>query len=214
MQLQEFVSSPNIIFNDIKSENAINLWQSGFFGRESSRQYDNYIMCSRYPDYRDWYKMHFIMFQQLCKELNLNCPFNVVEDVIFDEVILARKIMDQNFDFLIVNSYCWSGQIQYSPQQQDLLFLNIINNLKQNNKTFITTKKLLDYPCTTDFNLSLVQIGQLAKNCKCILGVLNAPFFMCMNKFAINKFEQVFMIVHLDSAFEFGDRFQLWNPLK
>lgn len=206
-QLQEFASdNQNIIFSDIKIDNSINLWVGNY-------NFTQAVKCERNPDYENWSKIQLILSQHICEAYNLHCPFSVLEDTILDEEILAKKITNQTFDYLIVNSYGCSGQIKYSSQQQDLLFLDIIKALNKKNKSFITTKKLLDYPSTADYNLSLVRIGQLSKNCKNILAIDTGPFHMCMNKFAINNYEKVILISNSNRSFELDNRFTISKDL-
>jgi hypothetical protein len=153
------------------------------------------------------------MAQCISDELNLKCPMFKDEDYLFNSSVLNEKINLGEFDYLIVNSYCLSGQIKWSPDQQDKEFLKLIDWMKQNNKTFITTQKLENDQCTRDFDLNLVQIGQLSKYCKNIFGVPTSPYLICLNVFAFDQYETIINLTHDITTFEFGEKFCTINSI-
>ena len=79
--------------------------------------------------------------------------------------------------------------------------------------TFITTHKLLDYECTTDYNLSLVGIGQLSKRCKVLLGVPTAPLWMSLNKWSLQNCIKFVNYTNDIVAYDFGDKTTNINDL-
>jgi len=192
-QLKEFThKNLRVVLSNKKNENSFDLWGGTFSERANKKFHQNFsshFKCDANCNYEDVYKKMLAIAQLFCEDLNLKCPFKIREDLIFDEEILTLTPFDQKFHYLLINSYCLSGQVKYSPYQQDLVFLDIINKIKSKNKTFITTKKLLDYPCTSDYNFTLVQIGQLSKNCKILLGVPTAPFLVCLNKYSLLNYK-------------------------
>ena len=211
-QLQEFLpKNSKVSLSKQKKENSKHLWMGAYFEKAHKKAPKSSLMCGKQPTYEDIYKILLVIFQIQCEELNLNCPFNCSEELVFDEEPLSHNITDIRFEYLLINSYCLSGQVKYSPRQQDLIFLEIIKNIKKSKKSFITTKKILDNPCTLDFNLSLVKIGQLSKNCKIILGVPTSPFLMCLNKFSLKGFDKIINITHDNFTFDFDNRFETIN---
>ena len=207
-QLQELIpSDANVFVTSQKHEASFDLWGGNCLKRLQARDPPNYHkiqVCDWNPGYANVCKTYFEMNSLLCKELGVTCPFLMHEDILFNEEVFQKNTLDQKFDYLLVNSYCLSGQVKYSPQQQDSVFLDIIDQIIKKHKTFITTQKLLHFPSTRDYNLSLVQIGQLAKNCKILIGVPTAPFLACLNKLALQQYDKIFNVTHDACTFEFG----------
>lgn len=167
---------------------AINLWCCPSIRRMWGTEIEKFPAYStKFPTMLDLGLVLFEIWKYVCQKNDFVFPFTGTDDMIFDEEILLKDTLTSKYDFLLVNSYCNSGQIKLSTSQQDDLFIQIIDLLKENNKTFITTHKLLNYESTSDSNLSLVGIGQLSKNCKVILGVPTAPFWMSVNKWSLNN---------------------------
>lgn len=202
-QLQELISSnskislskiPQSDFDSVDfrtrsgPNRAINLWCCPSLRRMWGEEIEKFPAYStKFPSMLDLGKVLFEIWKYVCETNELVFPFSDSDDIIFDEDILSQDTLDVDYDFLLVNSYCHSGQMKIAPHEQDNLFLQVIDLLKENNKTFITTHKLLDYECTTDYNLSLVGIGQLSKRCKVLFGVPTAPLWISLNKWSLEN---------------------------
>lgn len=202
-QLHEFIpNDSNLSLIDVCNSNSIDVW-----GYSLIKKLEEYpFFCQNYPEHIDVLKTCFEMWKNFTVSLNLKYPFTKVEDVLFDQEEIGYPI-NQSYDVLLINSYCLSGQIRYSTQEQDDIFRNIIHNLQQKNKTFITTHKLDDYPSTWDQNLSLLKIAQLAKNCKIVLGVPTSPFWVSLNKWSFKNCDKFINFTHDICTFDLGSKF-------
>jgi hypothetical protein len=220
-QLLEFVSDePRIRILSQPVENSINLWYPVILQRIENSGKEPYPFYKYGEDvwHGDIFKIWYHIGNQVAQELRLKPAFDNVEEVIFDGELFRRDTLlngvdgqPQKFDFLIINSYCMSGQVKFTPQQQDQFFDFLIQFIIQNNKTFITTQKLRDYPCTTDYNLSLVQLAQIAKNCKVIIGVPTSPYLIAINDQSYKNCEFI-NISHDYLFFDLNNKFHNYSP--
>lgn len=215
-QLNEFVpKNSNVMITNAKTDQSLNLYEGAdFFLTARKKLEPSQVMCDRYQQFEEYFKLQLAKARFVCDAFQLTCPFKVYEDMLFDEETLAEvSPIDQSFDYLIVNSYGFSGQVNYTPFIHDLVFNDIINRLKKCNNSFITTKKHLDSPSTTDYRLSLTQIGQLAKNCKNIIGITTSPYLIALNKYSFKNFEKIIVITHTSPTFDLDSRFIIINHL-
>lgn len=194
------------------SDGAINLWYPVILNR---------ITNEKETWQNDIFKMWFHIGNQIAKELNLKNPFKNIEDVVFyanafkDSALYNEDNSIAKFDFLIINSYCVSGQIKLTWEEQDNLFESIIKILIQNNKTFITTKKIKEYDCTLDYGLSLVKIGQIAKDSRFIIGVPTSPYLIAINELNYKNCEFINISSEIDNLFfNLNDKFFNFDPQK
>lgn len=221
-QLQEFICDsdrikltalPQESFNafDFRTHrnpnNAINLWCCPSIRRLWGEDHKTFPTYSKnFPHLLDVGLMVYEIWKYVCETNNLIYPFKDKNDTIFDQPILEQDTLVKDYDFLLVNSYCNSGQMKISPQQQDSVFLQVIDYLKVKNKSFITTHKLLDNECTYDYNLSLAKIGQLSKRCKVVFGVPTAPFWATVNKWAMNNCIKYVNFTNDKVGYDFNDK--------
>jgi ADP-heptose:LPS heptosyltransferase len=84
---------------------------------------------------------------------------------------------------------------------------NFLQKLKARNKTVITTKKIEDYPCTLDYNLSVVEIGKLAKNVKNVVSVNTGPLHLTMNRWSLDVIN-TFTIWSPKETFGYNEKFK------
>jgi hypothetical protein len=188
-------------------DRAINLWCCPSLRRlwgEDVKDYTTY--STKFSGMLDLGETMFHIWKYVCDTNDLINPFKDKFDIIFDQEVFSRDTLNKDYDFLLINSYCHSGQMQISPQQQDMIFLQIMEFLKSKNKTFITTHKINNYECTLDHNLSLVKIGQLSKRCKVILGVPTSPLWMATNKWTLENCVQFINYTNHFVAYDYGDK--------
>lgn len=194
-------------------ENSIDLWGAKLLHKVQDKYGSSYpLYCQNFPQYEDVFSMVFEMWKCLCEDLGLIFPFTDKKEIFFDEDTLEIT-PKKSYDWLLINSYCLSGQIKYSNEDQDNLFIEIIDKLLEKNKTFITTKKIKNYPSTEDDNMSLVQIGQLSKNCKVIMGVPTSPFWISINKWSFEGCEKFINFTHDSCTFDMENKFFTVNSL-
>lgn len=196
------------------SDRAINLWCCPSLRRLWGEDVKNYTTYSKkFEGFLDLGETISEIWKFVCKTNDLIYPFKSKFDIVFDEPVFQQDSLDKDYDFLLVNSYCHSGQMKISPQQQDHIFLQIINFLKSRNKTFITTHKLFDIESTIDYNLSLVKIGQLSKRCKVILGVPTSPLWIALNKWTLENCVEFINYTNDITAYDFGEKTNNINDL-
>lgn len=211
-QLQELIpNNINVFLMDFIGENSFDLWGAKLLHKVQEKYQNNYpLYCENNPEYQDIFRMTYEMWNCFAEDLGLVVPFNNKSEILFDESPLSQSV-NLNYDYLIVNSYCLSGQVRYSQSEQDHIFLDIIDSIGRNNKTFITTHKLNDYPSTQDNGMSLVQIGQLSKNCKVIVGVPTSPFWISINKWSFQNCERFINLTHDSCTYDLGNKFVTVN---
>lgn len=193
---------------------AINLWCCPSIRRMWGSEIENFpAYSSNFPNYLDVGFILFEIWKYICDTNGFVFPFKEKNDIIFDEQILLQDTLQDEYDFLLVNSYCNSGQMKIDYEQQDDLFCQIIELLQSNNKSFITTHKLNQYESTADYNLSLVGIGQLSKKCKVIMGVPTAPFWISVNKWTLNNCIKMINYTNDIVCYDFGDKITNINDL-
>ncbi len=213
-QLQELIpENVSAFLSNSINQNSIDLWGAKLLHKVQEKYKDKYpLYCDNQPQYQDIFKLCFEMWKCLSKDLELICPFNNKSQIMFDEHPI-NIVVNKKYDWLLVNSYCLSGQVRYSQKEQDNIFLEIINKLKEKNKTFITTHKLKDYPSTQDKNLSLVQIAQLSKNCQVIMGVPTSPFWISINKWSFENCDKFINLTHDSCTYDLDNKFITVNCL-
>jgi hypothetical protein len=124
-------------------------------------------------------------YQLLCNtKMNIECPFNTVEDLLYDNPKLKHGYNTKQFDVLLVNS---DGQSNQTLSNNEEDYESFIEKCKLKNLSVITTKKLKDYPCTSDYNLSVMGIGGLSIHSKVIVGVGTGAIQCCLNVWNKNK---------------------------
>lgn len=150
--------------------------------------------------------MFLLHWQFVSKIMNLNCPFKEKKDLIYDEDILSQPcVHNQKYDYLIINSKPLSGQCSCYSESK---FINLVEDIQKNQKTFITTEKIKNYPCTKDYNLNVAEIGQLSKNVKNIFAVNTGPLHLCMNKWSIENNFILLVCGGGDETFHYGSNFR------
>lgn len=190
----------------------INLWCSNILYRVQNKNPENYpFYCSEQEKMEDVVQMVYKSYELICEENNLISPFKNKIDVLFDEKFLKKNSKIGYFDFILINSDCLSGQIKLNENQKYDIFSKIIENLIKNNKTFITTKKHSNYPCTQDFNLTIGEIGRLSKKCTGVIGFPTSPFWITLNRESLENNVKYINITNDGCTFEILDNITTVN---
>jgi hypothetical protein len=209
IQLRELIPDGYAIeLVDQEQENSQSLWNRDLhLAMEAKGISCDPIFCQRKTSHHDVMAIMLRQWHFISQELGVTCPFNEPTDLLFDEPQIAREISIENFDALIINSYCLSGQVHLSHSQQDSIFSRLIASLDSQKAKFITTQKLGIWPSTTDVGLSLVGIAQLSKRCRMIIGMPTSPFWMCMNKWSYQNSTLFMNLTNDYYAFDLDGRF-------
>jgi hypothetical protein len=118
------------------------------------------------------------------KRMGIECPFNTVEDLLYDNPKLKTGYNTEIFDIVLVNS---DGQSNQTSSNDEKAYEDFIKKAYNKNLSVITTKKLKDYPCTIDYNLSVMGIGALSIQSKVVVGVGTGAIQCCLNIWNKNK---------------------------
>ena len=165
-----------------RGEECIETWVAGYgdYGTINDQCIDD-------QGFVDQSKGFLIHWKRVSKLMGIECPFINKEDLIYNQPVLLKVKIKNTYDYLFINSIPLSLEYKNFKEEE----LHIIQNIKNLGKTIITSRKIDNIPCTLDFNLSVVGIGQLSKNVKNIIGVNTGPIHLCMNRWSlsnINKF--------------------------
>jgi len=164
--------------------------------------------CIDEQGFTDQSKGFLIHWKRVSDIMKIDCPFLNKEDLIYNQIILLEDKIKNKYDYLFINSTPLS--LEYKNFEEEEQY--IIQKIKKLGKTIITSKKIKDIPCTLDFNLSVVNIGQLSKNVKNIIGVNTGPIHLCMNKWSLPTLER-FIVWSPSHNFNFGSNFKTVKSL-
>jgi hypothetical protein len=175
-ELSNFILNKKIkllpIENSLIPKDSYNMWIN----------HNNYY-CDNIHKYNKYYDLFYVdYFKEFCKTFNLKVLFKDNFDLLFDNQNY-QICLNKHYDYLIINSVPFSNQFDYKEQD----FINLCDYLFSKNKTFITTKKIKNYECTLDFNMSLVDIGNLSNYCENIIAINTSPVIATFTKQNINK---------------------------
>lgn len=195
----------NLISHIDVLENSIDTWIGAY-------QYDKIFEKSDliFKDQSDQGTCFLLLWEMVSKKMEIKTPFSNKNEMIYDEEVLNLPCRHkEEYDFLFINSKPFS-LVYNNFEEENYLFLDW---LKQQNKKVITTRKIENYPCTLDYNLSVVEIGQLSKNIKNIVSVNTGPLHLCMNKWSLENIEK-FIIWTPAESFNYGEKFKTVRSLK
>lgn len=142
--------------------------------------------------------------------MDIKCPFFSKTDMIYNEECINQTCKhDEKYDYLFINSK--NQSIPFPNFQEDHDYL--INVFKNKNKKIITTAKIYEFPCTTDYDLTVLEIAKLSQNVKNIVSVNTGPMHLCMNKWTINNIDN-FYVWSPAETFNYGEKFKSVKSLK
>lgn len=141
-----------------------------------------------YKHNMDYDTFYVKFFKQLSDIARIDCPIQNENDMLLDNETIKYRIFDK-YDYLIVNSVPYSGQ--YPTDKIDSEFLKL---LKRMTGKIITTKKVDGYECTSDYNLSLLGIGQLSLYVNNVIAIHTSPLIPTFNKWSIDSIKRWIII--------------------
>jgi hypothetical protein len=127
--------------------------------------------------------LRLFSYKKLSQKMGITCPYKDEYDILYDHPKIKNGYETPEFDVLLVNSIPFSNQIEYKETD----YLNFVDKVIRKGKTIITTYKIEGVPCTTDFNLSVMGIGNLATKCKIIAGIGTGAMQCCLNVWTKDK---------------------------
>lgn len=202
----ESLLNKRIKFSKERKPNSIETWVNGY-----GRHFEYQLQSNLDNNSKDQSKTFLLHWQEISKLMNIKCPFEEKNDLIYDEEVLNEKCKhDEFYDYLIINSRPLSGQCSCYSESQ---FKNLCDRLLHDNKKIITTQKIENIPCTHDFDLNVVEIGKLSKNVKNIIAVNTGPLHLCINRWTVHQIKFIIIIScggfgSASETFDFGPNFQ------
>lgn len=150
-------------------------------------KYHSTTMFAYQAYYEALYKK--IVIHMNLEESDINCGLWQHEDYLLN---IHKKLPDvcKIKDILIINGIAHSGQYTKPLKEMDDLCIFL-------NKSFpiITTRKVLDIPCTLDFNLRLQDIGAISTKCRVVIAIMTGPLCALYNETTRKYVEKWFIIV-------------------
>lgn len=149
-------------------------------------------------------------FKELSKIIGLESPINETKDMLLhNEDLLLENSLSGPLDFLFINSPPLSGQFRGYDENK---INKIIGQLKEKGKIITTAPNKYGLPCTRDFDLKLMQIGNLSIKCKNIIAINTAPIIACFNIFNINFFDN-FLVLENAISYSYNRRIKNINNI-
>lgn len=142
-------------------------------------------------------------FKGLSQLLSLDSPINDPKDMLLhNQELLNNNNLSGDIDFLFINSVPMSGQ--FSDYDNNRLNL-VIKELSKTKKVITTAPNDCGAPCTIDYGLTLMGIGNLSIFAKNIVAINTSPAIACFNIFNIDKFEK-FLVLENNIRYSFNNR--------
>jgi hypothetical protein len=206
-QLEDFIIYKNNIFLkslDNVPKNSVDTWITRQVPRKNE-------MLERLNNdgLHDVFYVSF--FKGLSEIIGLNSPIEKPEDMLLhNKELLVENSLSGPLDFLFINSYPLSGQFKsYDRNKID----KIIGQIKERGSVITTAPNSHGLPCTEDFNLKLMQIGNLSIKCKNIIAINTAPIIACFNIFNINFFDK-FLVLENAMSYSYNSRIKNINNIE
>lgn len=211
-QLNELVVGTNVCIVDQIYPDSIGIWGGELLHHVQAKDPENYPIFCKEPN-----NVHLESYFALCYEMDntfiemvypdLNKAFQNYYELLLDEDMFKKDIVEEKFDYLIINSHPVSSIMKISASEQDAEFLKLCNHLVSKGKKIITTLKIEGFPSTQDYNMLLTDIGKLSKNCKFIVGIPTSPFLICVNKLSFNSVEKFIIYSNIEATLELDSKF-------
>ncbi len=175
-QMQEFISSPNIILKPLeeKPDDAYDIWIGHHFNQENKGNFNEVLVLT-----------HNVFAEKF------NFP-KMKEFTYEDPDLLERyeRLNDtcKNVDILIINSEPKSGQYVYNKNEWDALVRRLHRKYK-----IVTTLKVDNIPCTRDYDYSLKDIAAISTHAKYMICVNTGPIVACFNAYTLKNVIRIFV---------------------
>jgi hypothetical protein len=169
---------PNIHLLPPSKDDGVELWPGKMFTIDP-RNRRKVI----YPTPENYNQTLCDLYAGICRTLGLDCPIKSSAYLAFDHPALLQTnpMSKMSCDILLINGEPKSGQWDGDTLDR------YARQLAELGARVITTKKIGTMPCTTDYDLNTLQIGQLSTRTPIILGIHTAPMIPCLNIWTISK---------------------------
>jgi hypothetical protein len=156
---------------------------------------------------------YFEFFTKLSEDIGVPCPFKDSNGILMNNpTILERAHPDipEDFDILLINSAAYSNQYR----QPARFFDEFIEQLKDQYK-IITTRSPADQsiPCTLDYGLNLLQIGNISTKVKYVVAVATSPIIPSFNVWSIETVKK-WAVLSNRSSYTYRDNITRFNKVQ
>lgn len=163
------------------------------------------------PSYVD---LNIKFFEFISNKINIDNPIKEKKDLLMENVgLLKNNILSDKFDVLIINSIPMSGQYEFNNND----FINLINEMKSRMSyiRIITTNHtgINDVKCTLDYDLSLIDIGNLSLYCDYVIGVHTSPLIYTFNVWNICKIKKWYVLHTPKYAYDYNENSCVYDKL-
>lgn len=141
-----------------------------------------------------------LFFDHLSRQIGIENPINGKNCTLIDHPDIKKDNGVDGFDILLVNSIPRSKQYNYNKEH----FRSKISEFKDKYRV-ITTRPTNLVPCTLDYNLNLLGIGNLSTKVKYVIGIATAPIIPCFNTTNIDTVKKWF-VLSKRSSYSYNDR--------
>lgn len=174
----------------VKHNKGINGWYGSIRLKTGVRD-GIYVINERYDEF----------YEHLSKLIEIENPIKGKNCTLIDHPDI-KKDVGLSCDILLVNSVPLSRQYSYVESH----FENKISELKEKYKIISTRKtKFPDIPCTLDYKLNLMNIGNVSTKSKYIIGIATAPIMPCFNTSNVDTVKKWF-VLSKRSSYSYNDR--------
>jgi len=163
------------------NENSINGW-IGRYPIKGGKRGKVFLLDERYV----------LGWRTVSELFGIESPIKTKQDMLIDnEQLLVSPSQELNPDILLINSVPLSGQYRYNKKQ----FQDKVEEWKERYSIVTTYRtECSDVPCTRDYGMNLLEIGNLSLKAKYIVGIATAPIINCFNIWNIDKVEKWFVL--------------------
>ena len=203
---KSYIKDLKLCIGKMENVQILPLRKRPFFSVDSWKNYGGY--WGQHPHKNDFVKFHLNFFEILSKKLDIENPIQCRNDLIFESDVFVENLKKyENYDILIVNSKPLSGQFIYEEQEFNRLILSLAHKFK-----LITTQKVKNLPCTTDYQMSVHDIGTLSLSCKYHLMISTGPSWVVLNDYNLNNSKGIFLLLQ-NEYIDFEEKIIVINDL-
>jgi hypothetical protein len=206
-QVSEFNNTKNIILLDYKSDLETKFGLHLWIASEKYKFKWNHDLSKIMP-YNIFLTNFFNQILGIWK-----FPVSISSIIYRDPNLLRRyNLLDnkfKNIDILFINSIPLSGQFSYNEDE----WKEFIN--KFSNYNIVTTKKIPDFKCTLDNDLTIKDIASISINCKVIIMINTGIVPGLLNIYTLQNVKQFYSLdLHSFYKFNFYNKFKNFKYLK
>lgn len=157
----------------------------------------------------DFVEFYIDFFDNFSAKIGLENPIKNKKDFIFSGKLFINKSKKfSNYDWFIVNSMPLSGQFKSGIVELDDFCVKLSKRF-----SIITTRKIQDIPCTTDYNMSMCDIAAQSIKCKIHLMISTGPSWFVLNTINCNKSKGIFLLLDHEEVI-FSDNMKVMRSVK